>query len=507
MDFVMEHWYVPQRLRNEWRRKYVGKMNQAEIKNFTETHLSNLLHKIEVDNTIHPNGCTFGGAGNNNGGNDTLKVIGWNAERGTYYSKLYQMIQDPDKHPNHLSNPDVILLNEMDIGMARSGNVHTTRRLAMKLGYNYAFGVEFLELTKGTEEEHNTTEGKRNALGLHGNAILTKCILKDPYIIRDDLSPKYFSNKPEKGVNANGYEIRLGGRMGLFARIYEKDPNMKMERRDDSDNSDGSSGHNSGSGIMTGEIGRRRRLRSSHAVPPSSVPSPSTQSYFDTTTTTTADTNNTVDEYYEHLNSLPSHYVVGNVHKLGTSIENRYKLWQYYGFGIPPEWKNYTTTNSGGGVGIRNNNNNIDDKKMMKILNDQRYTGFGIDLPTNQKGVIMQGDFSPKFCPLGGLIKLNEPRHKTFRVKCLPGEGNVRIRPLSADYFCTNMKMYANPSTSTNNTKPAEVHVTPSCDWNPPTITTTTRDTKVDTKKSTNPPEPITLSDHAIVSVVVQSNK
>ena len=58
--------------------------------------------------------------------------------------------------------------------------------------------------------------------------------------------------------------------------------------------------------------------------------------------------------------------------------------------------------------------------------------------------------------------------------------------------------------TATSSRKP-EVHVTPSCDWNPPT--TTQKPNDGNKKKTTHPPEPITLSDHAIVSVIVQSNK
>ena len=112
-------------------------------------------------------------------------------------------------------------MNEMDIGMARTGNVHTVRRLALKLGMNYAYGVEFLELTRGTKEEQDATKGGRDALSLHGNAILTKCILGDGLIIRDPLDRRYFSDKAERGVNADGYEVRLGGRAGIFARIFQ----------------------------------------------------------------------------------------------------------------------------------------------------------------------------------------------------------------------------------------------------------------------------------------------
>eukprot|EP00923_Selenidium_pygospionis_P043118 GHVN01074300.1.p1 GENE.GHVN01074300.1~~GHVN01074300.1.p1 ORF type:complete len:223 (-),score=23.72 GHVN01074300.1:506-1174(-) len=67
---------------------------------------------------------------------------------------------------------------------------------------NYAWGLEFVELTNGL--------GGENKLGLHGNAILSKYCLsgEDAFIIRDGL---------EKWVRFE--EKRVGGRMGVFVPI------------------------------------------------------------------------------------------------------------------------------------------------------------------------------------------------------------------------------------------------------------------------------------------------
>jgi hypothetical protein len=59
-------------------------------------------------------------------------------------------------------------------------------------------------------------------LALHGNAILSKCPLRDAFILRSSFNEKYFSDTPSF-VNANGYEKRIGGRMGLFAHIHVGD--------------------------------------------------------------------------------------------------------------------------------------------------------------------------------------------------------------------------------------------------------------------------------------------
>ncbi|KAL7540762.1 hypothetical protein ACHAXR_010360 [Thalassiosira sp. AJA248-18] len=89
----------------------------------------------------------------------------------------------------------------MDIGMARSGQQHTTRLMAHHLKMNYIFGIEFVELTLGTKEEQAEH----------------RCQISDGKIFRDKIGD-YFSRK-SNGVNAGGYEKRIGGRMGLFGRI------------------------------------------------------------------------------------------------------------------------------------------------------------------------------------------------------------------------------------------------------------------------------------------------
>merc|ERR1719384_399976 len=82
---------------------------------------------------------------------------------------------------------------------------------------NYAWGLEFVELTAGTKEDRENANGIPDQRGFHGNAFLTKCAISDPIIFRNEVGP-YFSSKPNS-VNANGTEKRLGGRMGLFGRI------------------------------------------------------------------------------------------------------------------------------------------------------------------------------------------------------------------------------------------------------------------------------------------------
>jgi endonuclease/exonuclease/phosphatase family metal-dependent hydrolase len=128
-----------------------------------------------------------------------LRVAAFNAERGTHFEPIVELFRDV--------GADVLLLSEVDWGMARSGNRHVARDFADALALNYAFGVEFVELTKGDEREAQV-EGD-NTQSLHGNAILSRWPLQNARTIR--LPRKYEWNE--------GHQARLGGRMALVAEV------------------------------------------------------------------------------------------------------------------------------------------------------------------------------------------------------------------------------------------------------------------------------------------------
>jgi endonuclease/exonuclease/phosphatase family metal-dependent hydrolase len=132
----------------------------------------------------------------------SLKIIAFNAERG---KGLFELMQ---KNPEHeIFSADIILLNEVDNGMARSFNKHITKELAEKCGFHYLYAVEFIELTKGNHKERKS-KGE-NTLGLHGNAILSKFPLKNNKLIR---LPETFNwNKH--------FEKRMGSRMALISDV------------------------------------------------------------------------------------------------------------------------------------------------------------------------------------------------------------------------------------------------------------------------------------------------
>jgi endonuclease/exonuclease/phosphatase family metal-dependent hydrolase len=132
-----------------------------------------------------------------------LNVVVWNAERGTF------VLENPSVLERHkeLCDADVIVLNEMDVGMARTQNRHTVREIADRLRMNYAYAVEFFELTKGEPEERNAPG--ENESGFHGNAILSKHEIRDPHLLRLEGLGQWFDDEQK----------RIGSRIALIATI------------------------------------------------------------------------------------------------------------------------------------------------------------------------------------------------------------------------------------------------------------------------------------------------
>ena len=95
-----------------------------------------------------------------------MRIAAWNAERCKYLPESAALLAG--------IGADVVLLSELDVGMARSGNRHTPRELARALGSGYLFGVEYVELGLGDNREKAWHAGQSNQSGLHGNGILSK---------------------------------------------------------------------------------------------------------------------------------------------------------------------------------------------------------------------------------------------------------------------------------------------------------------------------------------------
>jgi len=102
------------------------------------------------------------------GPEDPICAVAWNIERGIRGDAIARLLRD---HPL-LKEAGVLLLSELDWGMARTQNRFIARELAIVLGMNYAFAPCYLALTKGAGVEKNAAG--ENTESLHGNALLSR---------------------------------------------------------------------------------------------------------------------------------------------------------------------------------------------------------------------------------------------------------------------------------------------------------------------------------------------
>lgn len=200
-----------------------------------------------------------------------VRVASWNIERGLNFDLIRLAFSDPeafkrealkrgaidtakqpeiDKQVQTLRDADVIVLNEVDLGMKRTDYRDVARELAHDLGMNYVFGVEFVEVDRlnalGVETvqlddpqlaEQMSAELKPDPAqykGLHGNAILSRYPIANARIVRLPLCHDWFRtekaeiSKLEKGkrfatnkvfLERIEREVRQGGRMAVIADI------------------------------------------------------------------------------------------------------------------------------------------------------------------------------------------------------------------------------------------------------------------------------------------------
>jgi endonuclease/exonuclease/phosphatase family metal-dependent hydrolase len=118
-------------------------------------------------------------------------VVAWNAQRGADVPRTARLLE---RH-----RADVLLLSELDSGMARTKDVDVPRALGELLGTGYGYGVEFIELAGD------------NTRGLHGNAILTAAPLEEPVVVRLGGEDAWYTTAST--------EPRVGGRMAVLATV------------------------------------------------------------------------------------------------------------------------------------------------------------------------------------------------------------------------------------------------------------------------------------------------
>lgn len=200
-----------------------------------------------------------------------LRVGTWNIERGLSLDLIRAALSDTGEferlagtdgttQPRRelieaqlaaLQNVDVLVLNEADWGMKRTGYGNTAAELAAALHMNYVYGVEFVEVdplfalgTETVELADHPEENERlqrdlhvdrdRYRGLHGTAILSRYPIGNARIVRLPVCYDWYGKEVqqatqlEKGKRWTVHrlfgeridrEIRHGGRMALIANL------------------------------------------------------------------------------------------------------------------------------------------------------------------------------------------------------------------------------------------------------------------------------------------------
>ena len=131
---------------------------------------------------------------------DAVTVVSWNIAYGRKW----------ERHADVLASlePDVCLLQEVDVGCRRSGFQNVARQLAERLQMNWLFGGEFQEIG----------QGRVDAAALTGQAILSRYRITSPHVIP-------FAHQARLRWRASPVQPRRGARMALRAhtaglRVY-----------------------------------------------------------------------------------------------------------------------------------------------------------------------------------------------------------------------------------------------------------------------------------------------
>ncbi|HLA94255.1 MAG TPA: endonuclease/exonuclease/phosphatase family protein [Pyrinomonadaceae bacterium] len=132
-----------------------------------------------------------------------IRALAWNIERGN----VFEGIVDALKNHDGLKDKDLLLLTELDYGMARSKNRFIAREIAEELKLNYAFAPVYIALQKGSGVE-SAMEGE-NTRSIHGLAMFSKWPMKNAHAVP----------LPNGKDKMWGKEKRLGYLRALFADI------------------------------------------------------------------------------------------------------------------------------------------------------------------------------------------------------------------------------------------------------------------------------------------------
>jgi endonuclease/exonuclease/phosphatase family metal-dependent hydrolase len=129
-----------------------------------------------------------------------IRVVNWNIARGSRFDEIADFLAS--------SNADLIILQEVDSRARRTSYRNIGDQLAQKLRLNYAFGIEFQELSQGSRHE----------AAYHGQATLSRWPITDCRVLRFRNQSSFWC--PKRWIPALAlFQRRLGGRIAVVTHI------------------------------------------------------------------------------------------------------------------------------------------------------------------------------------------------------------------------------------------------------------------------------------------------
>ena len=238
------------------------------------THLNTLLNTPFVSNDAssvgtQPHRPTVEHLG------PVLRVAFWNIERGLNFDLIRSALMNPTEFQrlagtksgitdaqkqaietqlHSLQEADVVVMNEVDLGMKRTEYRDVARELATAMHMNYTYGVEFVEVDPvfelGIEQVHLADSQEDARLqkdlqvdpdryrGLHGNAILSRYPIRNVRILRFPVCHDWYNAEAKQAAKIEQArrwtaeklfreriqrEVRHGGRIALIAQLTVPD--------------------------------------------------------------------------------------------------------------------------------------------------------------------------------------------------------------------------------------------------------------------------------------------
>jgi len=131
-----------------------------------------------------------------------IRLVSWNIEKGKRWPLLEKCLE-----VESIRSADILCLQEVDEGMARSGNRRIAYEIGERLGMHVVFGRTFHEFTKGVGEERFAPG--ENTTAIQGNATLSRLPIVDSQNL---LLPACFDHSTRE-------EKREGNRHVLIVRL------------------------------------------------------------------------------------------------------------------------------------------------------------------------------------------------------------------------------------------------------------------------------------------------